>query len=471
MDRGMMYSMLHAFTQLKESDMAFSLWNGEEVRDVSYPVFLNDILHAAGYFRMKNMQGEHVVLCADNSYDWLVVFMAVLASGNVAVLLNPALPEETLMEQSRLADATYLWTDRDFDLHLPTLSYADMIAAEAMPVDETAHHAQDDTVVLLGTSGTTGKSKIVEITSGNLQGSLENSSRLSSVPDMARCFLVLPLYHIGGAITALMIFDQKQTLCVGRGMRYLLADMPALNPTYASLVPAMTETLERIFRNTADPEKRARFIGHRLSRVHIGGAAPKASTCRYFASQGITIDTGYGMTETCGDGTWCELEESLIGTIGKPRGKMQCRIVDGELMFKGASVMKGYYKDPEETAKVITDGWLHTGDMGRVDENGYFFVTGRKKNVIILSNGENVNPEEIETALGKCPDILECLVYGDEKGIRADVYTENEEAARQFIRQYNVTVPMYRQVYKVECQTEPLEKTPTGKIKRKENKL
>ena len=132
-------------------------------------------------------------------------------------------------------------------------------------------------------------------------------------------------------------------------------------------------------------------------------------------------------------------------------------------------MMKGYYKDPEETAKLFEDGWLHTGDMGYCDKDGYYYITGRKKNVIILSNGENVNPEEIEAQWGACEAIEECMVYSDGKGICADVYTTEPEIADRFIKAYNENMPLYRQVYKINYTTTPLEKTGSGKIKRKAN--
>ena len=185
---------------------------------------------------------------------------------------------------------------------------------------------------------------------------------------------------------------------------------------------------------------------------------------------GIQVQTFYGMTESTGPNLWGVWTESNLGTIGKPFGSTVCRIENGELLLKGPAVMKGYYKDPEATAEIMEDGWLHTGDLAYCDDNGYYYLTGRKKNVIILSNGENVNPEEIEARFGQCTEILECMVYSDGKGIRAEVYTENERAAADYIRKYNGEVPLYRQVYKVDYSPVPLEKTGSGKIRRKGNK-
>jgi long-chain acyl-CoA synthetase len=191
---------------------------------------------------------------------------------------------------------------------------------------------------------------------------------------------------------------------------------------------------------------------------------------RELLEKNIQIDVIFGMTESAGDGSWCLVDENHLGTIGKPDGNIAFRIVDGEILLKSDGVMKGYYKDSDETAKVIVDGWLHTGDMGYCDEDGYYYITGRKKNVIILSNGENVNPEEIEATFGACAAIEECLVYSDGKGICGDVYTSDRDSAAAFIKAYNESMPMYRQVYKITYTDEPLPKTGSGKIKRKENK-
>lgn len=253
-------------------------------------------------------------------------------------------------------------------------------------------------------------------------------------------------------------------------MRYFLFDLPILNPRVISLVPVALDSLAKIIKKTHTSEIQKKVIGFALTHISVGGAQSNNKTCEFMMEQGFSIQMGYGMTETNGAGTFCILKPSKVNSIGKPYGHTQMRIKNGELQIKSPAIMKGYYKDPEETAKVIVDGWLHTGDMGYCDEDGYYYITGRKKNVIILSNGENVNPEEIEATFGICDAIEESLVYSDGKGICADVFTKDRDVAAAYIKQYNGNMPLYRQVYKVNYTEEPLPKTGSGKIKRKENK-
>ncbi len=135
------------------------------------------------------------------------------------------------------------------------------------------------------------------------------------------------------------------------------------------------------------------------------------------AREGMMITQVYGMTETCGDGiiNYAQ-DEKHIRSAGKPDDHCEYKIAeDGELCSRGGCVMLGYYKDPAATAEVVdADGWLHTGDLARADEEGYYYITGRKKNLIILDSGENVSPEELESLLAKCPAVKECVVK--EKG-------------------------------------------------------
>lgn len=476
-NKGLIVNLLNRFNDADDKAIACSIYDGNQLTDITYLQMLQDVLRAAGFFVEHHIKNQHIAIAAPNSYNWLVTLYGIMASGNTAVFLNVALPADALKAQCTQADATVFCCQSNASDELKGIAedmkllYLEDITTES-PIDlANVYNASDDeTIILLGTSGTTGKSKIVEISSGNLSACMSNTTDAAGVSGLDRVLIVFPLFHIGGTVSATLALYRKKTLCIGRGFQYIFSDMSVLNPTYSALVPSAMESLEKIYKGTSDSRKRSQFVGNNFQRICLAGAAPKLSTCQYLMSQGIVIETSYGMTESTGSGTWSELELDNIKTIGKQFGSIEIRIRDGELLMKGDAVMKGYYKDPVETAKVIEDGWLHTGDMGYCDENGYYYITGRKKNVIILSNGENVNPEEIEAKWGSCTHILECMVYSDGKGICADVYTENKDAAAAYIKEYNNEMPMYRQVYKVNYSSEPLEKTSTGKIKRKENK-
>jgi len=157
--------------------------------------------------------------------------------------------------------------------------------------------------------------------------------------------------------------------------------------------------------------------------------------------------------------------------VGKPDDHVQYKLDEtGEICIKGDCVMLGYYKDPEATAEVIdADGWFHTGDLARMDEEGFYYITGRKKNLIILDSGENVSPEELEKLLGKCADIKECIVKEMGKKIGAVICCEpeKEQAVRTFVTELNRTLPLYKRISAVECTAEPLPRNALGKLLRR----
>ena len=187
---------------------------------------------------------------------------------------------------------------------------------------------------------------------------------------------------------------------------------------------------------------------------------------------GFYINQCYSMTELAGDGLLnVEQDAAHIGALGKPAQESEHKVDEtGEICVRGGSVMLGYYKDPEATAEVIDkDGWLHTGDLARVDDEGYYYMTGRKKNVIILDSGENVSPEELENLLAECADIKECLVKEKGKKICAVVYcdADKQQAVRDFITETNRTLPLYKRMTAVEFAAEPLPRNAMGKLLRK----
>lgn len=467
--------LISVFAEAGNSAVAFSTYDGERLRDITYSQFCEDILKVAGCIQQRKITGQHIAIVAQDSYEYIAVFLGIAASGNTVVLLNPNLPQEELNWQYQWTDVSWICGADAAELVEKTnapkqmlLTYGELFGAAPANIESLPGLNDDDTLLMMFTSGTTGKSKAIEISVYNVFTHTEDAV-LGTCDGTSRILAVVPLYHVMGLIECFVKLYQKQTVCIGRGARYMIQDMPMLNPDRVSMVPSILESLYKMLKCTDDPKVRQKYIGNNLKHITVGGASVNLKICRLMMEMGFHVQTGYGMTESCGSGTWCIWDAETLGSIGKLYGRTECRIQDGELLLRSPSVMKGYYKDPEATAEVIRDGWIYTGDMGYCDENGNYYLTGRKKNVIILSNGENVNPEEIEAKFGACGDILECLVYSDGKGICADVYAQDEAAAAAYIKAYNAERPFYRQVYKVNFTKEPLEKTGSGKIKRKGN--
>ena len=218
-------------------------------------------------------------------------------------------------------------------------------------------------------------------------------------------------------------------------------------------------------------------FGGNLKTICSGGAYLPPEMVKAFAEYGITVLQGYGMTE-CSPVISTNLAwDSRTGSVGKLLPNCEAKTVDGEIWVRGSSVMLGYYKMPEETEEALTDGWLRTGDLGYIDEDSFVYITGRKKNLIILKNGENVSPEELENEIGKDPLVQEIIVREKESVIEAEIYPDMEYAQKkrnkdvparlqEVIDDYNRGLPPYKKIHGLTIREEEFEKTPSKKIKR-----
>lgn len=468
--------MLEQFAADDQNRIALKLYNGKQTEDIRYTELAEKILSAAGWFAENSSSGQHIALMGANSPEWIVAFFAIAASGNVVVPLNPGLPEEMVLSQCKLADVSVICGDsRDisaFAEDYPCVSYDMLRDGKSLQLQNIACSTPDALTVLLFTSGTTGKSKAVEITCANMESSLKSADGIFSEPDINRIMTALPLFHIAGIRGALAMLCRFKTLCIGRGIMYLFRDMPVLEPDYISLVPVMVDSLIKIVKRTTPSQLREKYIGANLKRVCVGGAAVDPGSCRYLMDNGFVIDSGYAMSETTGVGTWGKWDEAHFNTIGKLSGELQCRIVDGELQFQGPAVMKGYYKDPEATAMVLKEGWLHTGDLGYCDQDGYYYLNGRKKSLIVMANGEKLNPEEVENQFEKCDAIEECQIWyhdGD-RVLCMEVYGNDREAVGRAVEMYNERMPLSYQIHRIIYREKPFERTASGKVMRKERR-
>ena len=341
-------------------------------------------------------------------------------------------------------------------------------AAELHPI------GHDDLMVLMFTSGTTGLSKGVMMSERNLFSaghvlwaiSAQLADKIDLTKPLPSHYMVLPMFHLGAFIDLFSTTVMGWPLNLGSDIRNFYRDIQKMPSQIMSVVPMIMNALHKdVMRGHRD----------RLGDlwVPIGSSAMfDPQVLLDMAHNGMFVIQCYGTTETCAAGIInFAQDEKHIGAVGQGSEYMDYKIEpDGELCMRGDCVMMGYYKDPEGTAEVIDkDGWVHTGDLARVDEDGYYYITGRKKNLIILDSGENISPEELEGLVEKCPAVRECIVKELGKKIGVVVYCEKEhqQTVRDFVAQMNRTVPLYKRIGVVEFSETPLPRNGAGKLVRK----
>ena len=283
-------------------------------------------------------------------------------------------------------------------------------------------------------------------------------------------------------------FSLGATVCINDSLMHMVKNMGIFKPDIILMVPLMVETIYKKLSSAGPliPKKMvaAKAFGGKLKTIITGGAHLDPFYIDKFADYGIDILEGYGMSECSPVISSNTPKIHKAGSIGKPLSNVEISFEDGEILVKGSSVMKGYYKMPEETAETLRDGWLHTGDKGYLDEDGFLFINGRIKNLIILSNGENISPEEIENKLALGKLVGEVIVTGENNGLTARIYPDqdavsakhmSEEKIRTelqaFLDSYNKSQPTYRQITGLVVRKNPFIKSTTKKIKRQEAEI
>ena len=321
------------------------------------------------------------------------------------------------------------------------------------------------------TSGTTGRSKGVMLSQKNLFSAMPafldpfddvkkytgwNTDEFSSLS-------ALPMFHIS-AMTSLVswsITGHSINLC--NNLKYFYRDLGAMHSEVMAVVPVLLKSIY------SDVMKGRRDRLNGLCVLTCGAAMFDPKILSDMMEKGFFVAQMYGLTETCGDGAWNSSQEAkYLTSVGHVDFSCEYKLDDGELCMRGDPIMLGYYKDPEGTAEVIdADGWFHTGDIARVEEDGYMYLTGRKKNVIILDSGENVNPEELEKLLVPCADIQECIVKEKDKKICALIYCDpaKQDAVKEFVTGVNRGLPLYKRMV-TEFSAQPLPRNAMGKLLR-----
>lgn len=371
--------------------------------------------------------------------------------------------------------------------------------------------------LLVYTSGTTGIAKGVMLSEENLVCEVYHGLQVSDILNVG--LSVLPYHHTYEAVVGLLVYLHRHaTTCINDSLAAILKNFKLYQPDYIYLVPAFLEMFYKKIRATMEEKgkwgtfqkgvKISKFLlklgidvrrkifaelhetfGGNLRLVVVGAAPLRLEVIDFFETVGITVCQGYGITE-CSPLVSVNRNNKTADptTVGWPLPCLEVKIDNpaedgtGEILVKGKTVMLGYYKNPEQTAKALRDGWFYTGDLGKIDERGLLSITGRCKNLIVLDNGKNVYPEELENIIMNIPYIAECVVQGvkDDKGktvLLAEVFLSKEkvkemekapeeETVLAAIRALTESLPMYKQVSRVQIRETEFEKTTTQKIKR-----
>ena len=471
-----------------------------EVAAKSYRQLAEDSQRFSNILASLGMQKAHVAIVGPTSYPWLTSFFGTVNSGSVAVPLDVSLPAEEICELICRADVSVLVADEVradvIDLcksRCPGLKYVISMQQEesgeralslaALQKDSPAGHSfcpdPDQLCTILFTSGTTGKSKGVMLTHRNLA---QNATCLDmKIPPRTVLLSVLPIHHAYClSMDILKGISLGSVICINDSLLRVAKNIKLFRPDMILMVPLMIETLAKKMEDTKDlPKKLVKnmIFGKQFHTICSGGAYLNPDYIDLFAQYGITILQGYGMTE-CSPVISTNLSWDIRkNSVGKLMPNCTAKVVDEELWVKGSSVMQGYYKMPEETAEALVDGWLRTGDLGYVDQDGYIYLTGRRKNLIITKNGENVSPEELENRLSQHRLVQEALVRESEGVIEAEIFPDYEYAKKKKIRDLtkalqeiidscNLDVPAYKRIYRLKVRETEFEKTPSKKIKR-----
>ncbi len=499
------------------------------------------------------LKGKRIAVIGENRYEWEIAYLAIVCGTGIVVPLDKALPEnelESLIERSGV-EAIFYSKQYEEELNrivrhgtgkLKRLISMDLkehengIYSEAELIETgrklirlgnrkflDAKISPNKMSIMLFTSGTTSKSKVVALSHKNICSNLMDIKSVLDINEEDRILSFLPLHHVFECTVGFLfsLYSGSQTSFCD-SIRQIPENLQEYKITFMSSVPAIYESMYKNIMKKAEKEGKKKelndliekykdksmeekkkafkeihdFFGGHIKLLISGAAAldPKVETG--FRNFGLNLCQGYGLTETS-PVIGVETKENLrVGSIGKSLPSVKAKIVDvnnegiGELAVKGPNVMLGYLDNEEETKAVLKDDWFYTGDLAKIDKDGYIFICGRKKSVIVLKNGKNIFPEEMENLINRIEGVKESFIFGKannqdkddirinvkivfDRKIMKDAYkveTDEEilKALTDKIKEINKEMPYYKAIKKIIITEKPLIKTTTSKIKRAE---
>ncbi|MBQ6438116.1 AMP-binding protein [bacterium] len=507
---------------------------GDPLQKISYSHFRDDVrytalgLMSALKIDLSRRDSKKIAIIAPNSYHWAVAYFAITCLGQVAVPLNPGLSATDLHALITRAGATSVFFTSDTAAKIAQLQQTLVKMKHFISLDDSPQATitwakvyamgrrfskrhpgawsrvkifSESLAELLFTSGTTSAPKAVMLTHKNICACINGINLVNRFCDDTM-LAMLPLYHsyectIG---LCLQIFDGTTLYYLPGGLPHFADNLKISRPTAIMAVPLIVEgTYQRVVAECGQGASQAQisaalrdYYGGRCQRVFVGGAAVNSVITDAYEEAGMKVMQGYGISE-CSPAV-CMNPDKMHKhrSVGMPLPTLRVKINEpnsegvGEVLVRGPSVMLGYYKDERRTDETLIDNWLHTGDLGKFDDDGFLYLVGRARNVIIGKNAETVYPEEIEFVLNNCPGIKEAMVYGkvvgDDTKVAAllvpdrEYWSQRDDSVlndavamqarlQQVVDAANQDLVRYKQVRDISV-VDNLPKTATGKIKR-----
>ena len=435
-------------------------------RPVSYIRFKNDIDSFGTALASRGFAGKRIIVLGENCYSWCLSYMTVVCGLGVVVPVDKEIPAEEVANIAKISEAALIIYSKKYEAkleHLPEsvervsfdeiISYvidgADLLAQGNKDYIERSID-RDALCSLIFTSGTTGVSKGVMLSQRNICATIEGLAKMVYIDTTDTALSVLPLHHVYECTCGFIYpLYRGATIAFSEGVRYIMRNVKEVSPTKMLCVPLLIETMYRkiwsnirkkgienkvktviAVTNKIQPysarmaAKRKMFaeihesFGGKLNLLVSGGAPIDPEIIKGMRDFGLNIIQGYGLTESAPLAAVNHDKFFSDRSAGLTLPGGEIKIIDkqddgtGEICYRGDNVMLGYYGRPDLTAEVKRNGWLYTGDIGFVDDNGFLVITGRKKNVIVKNNGKNVFPEELEAYIARDPMVGDAVVLG-----------------------------------------------------------
>lgn len=521
--------------------------NKGKIIKVKYKEFYKDIDELGTALDKYKLLDKHIAIIGENSYRWLTVYLTVLKSSGVFVPIDKELTIEAIINVLKHSESEVLFfSEKYFKMideikkELPNIKYfiglnlKENIDKKILSYNKFKEEGYNELEqgnktfinlendvnklkLLVYTSGTTGNPKGVMLSEHNLISIVNYGLQVADIK--TRCLSVLPYHHTYEAVAGILVELHKHCcICINDSLKNVLRNLQLYKPDFIYLVPAFAEVFYKNIWSTAKKQKKDKLLkiminisnifrklgidlryilfksihnefGGNLKEIVCGGAPIRSEIGKFFEDIGIILLNGYGITECSPLVSVNRLKFNDSSTVGVVLPCCEIKFVninengDGEICVKGDIVMLGYYKEKEKTDRVLKDGWLNTEDYGHLNKKGQLVINGRKKNLIVLDNGKNVYPEEIENIIISIPYIKDVIVkgkkndIGQEIGLIAEVFLDEEkvkelnandikEKLKTDISFVCRSLPIYKKITEIEIRKTEFRKTTTNKIKR-----